>query len=35
MTEALEEQLDLYVATVSNSRDAINFTHMREAAGLL
>ena len=31
----LTADLDLYVAVVSNGGDAINFNHMREAAGLL
>lgn len=32
-TLLLTDDLDLYVAAVSNGGDAINFTHMREAAG--
>lgn len=31
----LTDDLDLYVAAISNSRDAINFTHMREVAGIV
>lgn len=31
----LTDDLDLYVAAISNGGNAINFTHMREAAGLV
>lgn len=31
----LTDDLSLYVASISSGGDAINFTHMREAAGLL
>lgn len=31
----LTDDLDLYVAAVSKGGDAVNFTHMREAAGLV
>jgi hypothetical protein len=31
----LTADLDLYCEVVSNGQDAVNFTHMREAAGLL
>lgn len=31
----LTDDLDLYVATISRGGDAINFTHMREAAGIV
>lgn len=31
----LTDDLDLYVAAISNSRDVINFTHMREVAGII
>lgn len=31
----LTDDLDLYLATISRGGDAINFTHMREAAGIV
>jgi hypothetical protein len=31
----LTDDLDLYLSVLSDGNDAINFTHMREAAGLL
>lgn len=31
----LTDDLDLYLAAISNGGNAINFTHMREASGLL
>lgn len=34
-TFLLTDDLDLYVAALSSQCEAINFTHMREAAGLL
>jgi len=34
-TLLLTDHLDLYVAAVSTGGDAVNFTHMREAAGIV